>query len=171
MTHKLALLVAVVALAGCGSDGDGDSPTLSTPPPPVTTPLNGSYDLMIVPAAACGLPAAPYVLVVDVTSFATGTGTELRATLPGGGDALTLDMLYPVPGQLQGALSTRSDVPLTATTWLRLRNNGSGIVSLAADGRAELLNGTMAGEVVYYPDEVASFPCTSPHHSWSLVAR
>jgi hypothetical protein len=170
MTHKLALVVAVVALAGCG-DGDGDSPTLSTPPPPVTIPLNGSYDLVIVPNAACGLPAVPYVLVVDVTSFATGTGTELRATLPGGGDALTLDMLYPIPGRLEGALSTLSEVPLTETTWLRLRNTGSGIVSLAADGRAELLNGTMAGEVVYYPDEVASFPCTSQSHSWSLVAR
>jgi hypothetical protein len=166
-----AFVVAVLALAGCGSDGNGNAPTLSTPPPPVTIPLNGSYDLVIVPNEACGLPAAPYVLVVDVTSFATGTGTELRATLPGGGDALTLDMLYPMPGWLQGALSTRSDVPLTATTWLRLRNTGSGIVSLASDGRAELLDGTMAGEVVYYPDEVAAVPCTSSAHSWSLVAR
>ena len=50
MTYRLALVVAVVALASCGSDGDGNLPTLSTPPPPITIPLNGSYDLVIVPA-------------------------------------------------------------------------------------------------------------------------
>ena len=171
MIHRLALVVAVVALASCGSDGDGNLPTLSTPPPPITIPLNGSYDLVIGPAAACGLPAAPYVLPVEVVSFAAAGGTELRATLPTGGDALTLDMLYPIPGRLEGSLSTRRDVPLTATTWLRLRCSGSGVVSLSEDGRAEVRDGTMAGEVIYYPDEVASLPCTSDDHSWSLVAR
>ena len=119
-------------LAGCGSDSGGSSPTLSVPPPPVSQPLNGSYDLVVVPAAACSLPGTPYVLQVEVTSFATLAGTELRATLPAGGDALTLDMLYPMTGRLQGALSTRAEVPLTANTWVRLRNTGAGTVSLAA---------------------------------------
>ena len=168
--RTISLVVMVVALAGCGSDNGGDRPTLSTPPPPVSLPLNGPYDLVIAPAGACGLPAAPYVLQVDVTSFATAAGIELRATLPGGGDDLTLDMLYPVTGRLQGALSTRSEVPLTATTWLRLRNTGSGIVSLSDDGRAELLNGAMTGEVTFF-DEVSALTCTSANHSWSLVAR
>jgi hypothetical protein len=161
----------MVALAGCGEDsGGGSSPTLSTPPPPVSQPLNGSYDLVVVPAAACGLPEAPYVLLVQVTSFATTAGTELRATLPIGGDALTLDMLYPTTGRLQGALSTRSEVPLTTTTWVRLRNTGSGIVSLSATGRSELLDGTMAGEVAFFT-ELSALTCMSDDHSWSLVAR
>jgi hypothetical protein len=160
----------MVGLAGCGSDSGGNSPTLSTPPPPVSQPLNGAYDLVVVPAAACGLPGAPYVLPVAVTSFATTAGIELRATLPIGGDALTLDMLYPTTGRLQGALSTRSEVPLTAATWVRLRNTGSGIVSLSATGRSELLDGTMAGEVTFF-DEFSAITCTSDAHSWSLVAR
>ena len=161
----------MVALAGCGEDnGGGNSPTLSTPPPPVSQPLNGSYDLVVVPAAACGLPEAPYVLLVQVTSFTTTAGTELRATLPIGGDALTLDMLYPTTGRLQGALSTRSEVPLTTNTWVRLRDTGSGIVSLSPGGRAELLNGTMAGEVTFFT-ELSALTCTSADHSWSLVAR
>ena len=170
MKRALSLVVMMVALAGCGSDDGGGRPTLSTPPPPVSLPLNGAYELVIVPAGACALPATPYVLQVDVTSFATAAGTELRATLPGGGDALTLDMLYPVTGRLQGALSTRTEVPLTATTSLRLRNTGSGIVSLSEDGRAELLNGAMTGEVAFF-DEVSALTCTSADHSWSLVAR
>ncbi len=169
MKQTLSVVVMMVALAGCGSDNGGDRPTLSTPPPPVSLPLNGSYDLVIVPAGACGLPGAPYVLQVDVTSFATSAGTELRATLPGGGDALTLDMLYPTTGRLQGALSTRSEVPLTTTTFVRLRDTGSGIVSLSPGGRAEVLNGAMAGEVTFF-DEVSALTCTSANHSWSLVA-
>ena len=171
MTRTLTLVVLVVAIAGCGSEGDGDRLTLSTPPPPVTVLLNGPYDLVVVPASACALPGAPYVVLVDVTSFAAEGGNELRATVPGGGDALTLDMLYPETGRLQGALSTRTDVPLTASSWLRLRDTGFGVVSLAADGRAELRDGPMAGEVTYYPDEVSAFTCTSDDHSWSLVAR
>ena len=169
MKRALNLVVMMVALAGCGSDS-GNSPTLSTPPLPVSQPLNGAYDLVIVPAADCGLPAAPYVLEVDVTSFATAAGIELRATLPGGGDALTLDMLYPATGWLQGALSTRSQVPLTAATWVSLRNTGSGMVSLSASGRAELLNGAMVGDVIFI-DALSAFSCTSADHLWSLVAR
>jgi len=169
MTTRRILGVALATtLAGCGSDS-GNSPTLSTPPPPISQLLNGAYDLVVVPATACGLPQVPYVLRVDVTSFATSDRTELRATLPGGGDALTLDMLYPETGRLEGALSTRTDVPLTATTWVRLRNTGSGSVSLSASGRAELLNGTMVGEVTFY-DEVSALTCTSEEHTWSLVA-
>ena len=171
MTRHLPLVVMAVALAGCGSDDGGDRPTLSTPPPPVTTPLNGVYDLEIVPAPSCRLPAAPYVLRVDVTSFAAPGGTELRATLPVGGSALVLEMLYDAPGRLQGALSTVSAVPLTDFTWLRLRDNGVGSVSLSGEGRAEVRDGAMAGEVTYYPDEVSALTCTSAAHSWSLVSR
>jgi hypothetical protein len=170
MTRTLTLVLMGVTLAGCGSE-NGASPTLSTPPPPVTVLLNGPYDLVVVPAEACGLPGAPYVVTVDVSSFATGAGTELSGTVAGGGDALTLDMLYPEPGRLQGALSTRTDVALTESTWLRLRDTGSAIVSLAADGRAEVRDGAMAGEVTYYPDEVSALTCTSDEHGWSLVAR
>jgi hypothetical protein len=170
VTRTLTFAVLVVALAGCGSD-NGDVPTISTPAPPIAVLLNGPYDLVIAPAEACGLPGAPYVVAVDVSSFATGAGNELRGTVPGGGDALTLDMLYPQTGRLQGALSTRTDVALTESTWLRLRDTGFGIVSLAPDGRAEVRDGPMAGEVTYYPDEVAALTCTSDEHTWSLVAR
>ena len=162
-------LALAATLVGCGSDGDGSSPTLSTPPPPISQPLNGAYELVIVPATACGLPDVPYVLQVTVTSFATSAGTELRATLPGGGDALTLDMVYPETGRLTGGISTRAEVPLTANTWVRLRNTGSGVVSLSGSGRSELLNGTMAGEVTFY-DEVSALTCTSSGHTWALVA-
>ncbi len=171
--RRLIPLFVLVALGGCSSDEGGGNglPTLSTPPPPITIPLNGAYDLVIDPAPSCGLTDTPYVVPVNVSTFATGSGNELRATLPTGGDELVLDMLYPVPGQLQGALSTRNVVPLPAGGSLRLRGNGSGWVSLAADGRAELKGGPMAGDIAYYPDGVSGRLCVRDAHSWSLVAR
>jgi hypothetical protein len=170
--RRLALAVTLVALGGCSSDGDGSGPpTVSTPPPPGTTPLNGSYDLVIAPAPSCGLADTPYVVPVNVSTFATGRGNELRATLPSGGDDLTLDMLYPAPGRLQGSLSTRNTVPLPAGGRLFLRDNGSGWVSLSTEGRAEILDGPMVGDIAYYPDGVSGRLCVRDNHSWSLVAR
>ena len=172
--HRLIPLVVLVALGGCSSDGNGNGsgpPTISTPPPPITIPLNGAYDLVIAPAPSCGLADVPYVLPLNVSTFATGSGNELRGALPTGGDDLVLDMLYPVPGQLQGALSTRDTVPLPGGGALHLRGNGSGWVSLSADGRAELLDGPMVGDVAYYPDGASGRLCTGDGHSWSLVAR
>jgi hypothetical protein len=170
--RRLALVVTLVVLGGCSSDGDGNGPpTVSTPPPPVTTPLNGSYDLVIAPAPSCRLADTPYVLPVNVATFATGAGNELRATLPTGGDELALDMLYPAPGQLQGSLSTRDAVPLPAGGALRLRGSGSGWVSLSTEGRGEIRDGPMIGDITYYPDGVSGRLCTRDAHSWSLLAR
>jgi hypothetical protein len=81
-------------------------------------------------------------------------------------------MLYSPPGQLRGALSTVSEgVPLPAGGTLFLRDNGAGWVSLASGGRAEIVDGGMAGDVVYSPDGVSGYVCFSDEHSWSLVAR
>jgi hypothetical protein len=107
-----------------------------------------------------------------VTTFATGSGNELRGTLPTGGTDLTLEMLYPSTGQLQGALSTLPGaVPLSAGGWLYLRDSGFGIVSLASSGRAEVLDAVMAGDVSYSPDGVSFMTCSNDEHGWSLVAR
>jgi len=176
MIRRLIPVIVLVVLGACGSDdnnngGGSGPPTISTPPPPVTVPLNGAYDLAITPAEICGMSGALYVVVVTVTTFATGSGNELRATLPSGSDELTLDMLYPMPGQLQGALSTRSFVGLPGGGQMRLRDSGVGWVSLASSGRAEVIDGTMAGDVSYSANGQSFVTCANELHSWSLIAR
>ena len=178
MMRTLISAVLLVALANCGSDNNGGAslpptgpPTLSTPEPPVTVLLNGAYDLVVAPGPGCDLAGAPYVVAVNVTTFASGSGNELRATLPAGGDDLTLDMLYPVAGQLQGSLSTRALTPIPGAGQVFLRNTGWGVVSLSSGARAEVLDGVMVGEVRYSPDGVNVFTCGSTDHGWALVAR
>jgi len=172
MRRTLLPAAMLLALAGCGSDdegGGGFPPSVSTPPPPITVPLNGTYDLEVTPAPGCNLPGAPYTVRVTMTTFASGT--ELRGTLPSGGDFLTLDMLYPVPGQLQGSMSTRGPTPITGGGLLFLRVNGAGLVSLSGDARAQVLDGVMLGDVTYYPDGVSAFTCSSTDHRWALLPR
>ena len=174
MKRVLVSVLMLVTIAGCGSDGNGGGgfpPTVSTPPPPVTVPLDGTYDLVVDPAAACSLLGAPYVVRVEVTTFPTESGDQLRGSLPTGGDQLTLDMLYPTPGYLQGSLSTRSPTPIEAGGFLFLRVNGVGQVSLSTDGRAQIVAGVMVGDVRYDPDGGSPFNCSSNDHRWALLPR
>ena len=57
--------------------------------------------------------------------------------------------------------------PSTATPL----DSGAGWVSLSPDGRAELVDGWMVGDVFYTSVEGVSLLCSSDEHSWSLVAR
>jgi hypothetical protein len=162
-------LLAIVAVAGCGSDGSNDSLTLSSPPPPVTTLLDGAYDLVVTPAQTCRLPGAPYVVRVEVRSLDGAEGKELRGTLPGGDGTLVVEMLYVEPGQLQGSVSTRTWITAAAHD-LFVRASGSGRVA-AAGGRAEVESGTMTGDVQVIGRGGGVLTCASIDHAWALLAR
>jgi hypothetical protein len=171
MRPSALVLLALVALSGCGSNDSPTLPALSSPLPPVTTLLDGAYDLVVTPAEACGLPRAPYVIRVEARSLDGVGGKELRATLPGGDGSLVLEMLYVGPGQLQGSVSTLTWVAAGADE-LFVRASGSGQVTAASGGRrAEVQSGTMSGDVSVIVDGGGDRTCTSPEQRWSLVAR
>lgn len=167
MSRPAFALLVLVALGACGSE---DSSTLSSPLPPVTTLLDGAYDLVVTPAETCRLPGAPYVVSVDVRSFDGAGGKELRATLPGGDGTLVLEMLYAEPGTLQGSVSTLDWVAASAH-WVFVRASGSGRVTAAAGGRAEVESGTMSGDVQVVGGGGGVITCSSVDHGWALLAR
>jgi hypothetical protein len=137
----------------------------------VTTPLGGAYELVVQPAAFCRFPAASYSVAVVAATTMSGSRAELRATLPGGDSTLTLSMLYPSPGTLRGSISTRRPVAFAGGPVLFLRTIGSGTVSLGAGGRAEVVDGSMIGDVGVTQGGSAFGTCTSGDHRWSLRAR
>jgi len=163
-----AVLIAV-ALCACGSD-EPTSPSTSTPVPPVVTPLDGSYTLVVTPASGCGLPEAPYRVAVEATSFPGISGTELHATTEGDDTNLVLAMLYSPPGWLQGSISTRAWATAGESS-IFIRASGTGQVSTATGGRAEVKSGTLGGDVSVDVGSGDVLTCSSIEHSFAILAR
>ena len=168
-------LAIVVSLASCSNESDPMGPTgpttISTPAPPVTAPITGAYDLVIAPAAACRFPAGPFTARVQAQQTTSGSRSELHATLPGGSPYLSLEMLLPVAGTVQGSISTQTAVPFGGAFEAFLRNVGTGTVSLASGGRGEIVDGAMTGDVQVFQNGADLGTCASSDHRWSLRAR
>lgn len=149
-------LVAGFALAGCGSDSG--SPTEPSPRGP--GPFTGTYTLEIRPLAGCELPGAPYRIAVQIVSVAAAR-QEVRAILPGGDTMLALELLYVTPETLRGAIGTKQPVRFENGMDVYLRDIGTGTVTRASDGRGQVLDGTMTGDVA-----AGDSTCTSEDHRW-----
>jgi hypothetical protein len=164
----------LVALAGCGGDSGTNPGPISTPTPPFTGPVTGSYDLVIVPAAACGFPAGPYQFAMVAQQLAqTGSPgtTNLRVTLANGDYNVALEMQFPTPGVVRGSIATQQAALLNENLAIYLRGVGTGTESAASGGRGEILDGTMVGDVRVYVNDLVVGTCTSADHRWSLRAR
>jgi len=164
------LPIALVALLpACGSNDSSTAP--STPVPPVTAAINGNYTLVIQTGPGCSAPGGPYRIDVQVTQLTNGANTEIRATLPANDPQVGIEMLYTSPGQLRGTLGTQFDYQLTTGYFVWFRMIGTGTVSRAADGRGEVVNGTMMGDLSVTPPVGVPVDCVGASHLWSLRTR
>jgi hypothetical protein len=164
-------VLAAVWLAGCGADTVVSPPTVADPIPPVEAKLVGSYTLSIHPDPICGLPAGPHALAVAASSVGGSSKPELRVTLPSGDTTLTVEMLYEPVGHLRGSIGTIEPVLFQSGFELYVRGVGEADVSLAADGRGEILDGKMFGDVEVLSRGASFGLCTAPAHRFSLRAR
>ena len=164
-------LLLVLVLGGCGSDPGTSPGPLATPSPPFTGPVTGDYDLVITPAAACGFPAGPYSAFVQAQQVGTAARPELRATLPGGNSLLEMEMVFTSPGVLRGSISTQQEITIANGFTMFLRNVGTGTVSAAYGGRAEVRDATMNGEVQLSQGDADLGTCASENHHWALRPR
>lgn len=170
-TSRAALVIVALCAAGCGSDpitgpDDVPEPVVS----PVTATFNGNYTLSITPDPLCALPAGPHAVAVVATTSG-GTRPEVRVTLPGNDTRLALEMIFPEPGRVRGSIGTTSPVRFQSGFELHVRTVGEAVVSRAADGRAEVVTGTMVGdlEVTLSPASIAA--CSSTAHRFALRTR
>ncbi len=167
-TRALLALALAALLAACTG---GISVEPSPPIPPVTVAIAGNYTLVIQPGSACATPGAPYQIAVQAAQITNASQTELRATLPGNNPILALSMLFTSPGMLRGTLGTQFDVEVQGGTFVWFRMIGMGTVSRATDGRGEVVNGTMMGDLSVTPPVGVPVDCVGANHLWSLRAR
>ena len=161
-------LLLLLALGACGQDS-------GTNPDESAGPVTGNYDLVVIPAAACGFPAGPYqTAVVAQEPGQTGSppSANLRVTLPGGDSSVALDMQFASPTVVRGSITTQPPAAAFGSVYfLFLRNVGTGTVTAASGGRGEIRDGTMSGDVQVFLADADLGTCTSTGHHWSLRAR
>ncbi len=167
----LAALLPMTAACGKSSPAGPTDPAPSEPVPPVTAAVAGTYALAIVPDPACGLPTGPQGIVMDVVATASAGHTGIRGTLPGGDSTLSLELVYDAPGHLHGSVGTATEITYASGLYVYVRGIADGTVSLATNGRGEITDGPLVGEVEISNDDVVFGDCTSTRHRWSLRAR
>jgi hypothetical protein len=108
---------------------------------------------------------------VEATPTGSASRPEARVTLPGGSATLSVSLVYTTPASVDAALGTQVGVPVATGLVLFVRAFGSGDVTHAADGRGEVLDGQMSGDVAVGAAGDDPATCTSDGHHWSLRAR
>lgn len=166
-----ALLCSAALLGGCGSDSivGPDDPEPSVPP--VTAAFAGAYTLSIRPDPLCSLPAGPHAIAVVATTAGTSARPELRVTLPGGDTRLAMEMISPEPGRLRGSIGTVAPLLFQSGFEVHVRTVGEAVVSRASDGRGEIVDGMMFGDVEVNVTPASVAACSSLAHRFSLRAR
>jgi len=171
-----ALLVSLLA-AGCGS-GPSDpsaSPTPTPTAPPLTpSSVTGRYVLEIVPAPGCNMSRTPLSFPMVAAVAGTSPHPGVQVVLDGNPGELELELLFD-NGTLRGGLGTTGDGVL-ANEALRLWMHavGSGSLTRASDGRAQLLTGNLMGYVALgrpNHDEGALGTCSARDHAFTLRVR
>jgi len=176
ISHCSTALLACLATL-CLACGSAESPTspempgISPPVAPFPGRIEGPYTLSITPDPTCGFPVALHTIPVDAATVGTAAQPELRATLPGGDTTLTVEMLYEGTGRVRGAIGTIEAVLFQSGFWIFVRGVGDAVISAAADGRGEIVDAPMTGEVEVLNDTASFGSCSSLDHAFSLRPR
>jgi hypothetical protein len=179
--RSLGKLLLVALLAGaCADSGSPLGPTppspspspTSTPPPAVPGLLRGPYTLSVTSDPLCRGSLGPVSFSVDASPDPSGRYpgvTAVDAPAP----VLELELLD--GGTLvRGGIGTAGGVRSAEGPFVWLELVGTGDVRVAADGVAEVIDGTAVGYVEFGSrpnDEGGLGTCKSIGHLWSLRRR
>ncbi len=174
LRRALGFVLVSYALAACGGGPAGPDPV--TPQPEPSGPVSGGYLLKIEPSSTCppmlGMPARFELAVLP----ASQDRSEVRLILADGDLNLGVNLMLEDAGtSARGALgTTQFAVPAKDGFYVYFRTIGWGTVTRAPDGRGQILDGTMFGEIAVGLDafDIGSQAyCNADDHRWTLTTR
>lgn len=173
MRRALLVLTALVWTA-CGSSPAGPTPSPSPTAPVPGGPVEGRYLLAVTPGPSCAMPPAPLTFPMNAAASGTLPHPGVQILVDGDGSRFELELLS-TGTALRGGLGTTEEGVLTnegMRAWIRAI--GSGLVFHSADGRGEVLRGTLAGDLALAGadgEEGELGSCRATDHAFSLRAR
>jgi len=136
--------------------------------------VTGRYLLQIVPAPGCNLSRTPLTFPMGATAAGTTPHPGVQVVLDGDPGGLELELMS-ASATVRGGMGTTGDGALANEgTRLWLHAIGSGAVTRAADGRGEVLQGTLMGYLALgraSDDEGGLGTCSARDHSFTLRIR
>jgi hypothetical protein len=172
MKH-LAWVLLLLTLCACGGNTMTAVET-GVPTPPPTGAVTGNYTFTITGGSSCVLPGLPAHIAMVAAPAGDSSKPEVRVLLPGGDSTLELAFLLSDQDVLHGSMGTKTGVPIGGGLYLYFRTVGTGTVTRSGDGRGEVVDATMFGEIDIglAPDDIGGqAACTAEDHHWSLRAQ
>lgn len=175
---RAAVIALVAFAAGCGgSTPVGPRPSPS--PSPTAQPggvIIGRYTLQIVPSAACAMSRAPITFLMTGADAGVTTHPGVQVLLDPNGFRLELEAVYESFAIRGGLGSNNHDVVVSEQgqrVWIHAIGAGP-VLRSAADGRGEVLTGTLAGYLALasvggFEGELGT--CSAADHALSLRTR
>jgi hypothetical protein len=147
---RAGVMAIVVFLAGCGGSNPG-SPMPSPSPSPTAQPggaIAGGYTLSITPSASCAMSRTPITFLVTGADAGVTThpGVQVLRDPSGTLSRFELEAVYE-SFALHGGLGTNEVAAVSEQgQWVWVRAIAAGpVLRHPADGRGEVLTGTLAG--------------------------
>jgi len=178
---RLGALALVALAAGCGgSNPIGPMPSPS--PSPTAQPggtIAGGYRLSITPSASCAMSRTPITFLMTGADAGVTTHPGVQVLLEPNGtlDQFELEALYE-SFAIHGGLGTRNDqagVVSEQGQWVWVHAIAAWpVLRAAADGRGEVLTGTLAGYLALATvggSEGELGTCSAADHALSLRTR
>jgi hypothetical protein len=165
-------VISVLVWAACGSPPSG--PTPSPTPPVPGGPVEGRYLLKVTPAPGCAMAPNPLSFPMNAAPSGTMPHSGVQILVNGDGSRFELELLS-TGTALRGGLGTTEEGVMTEEglrAWVRAI--GSGPVFHAADGRGEVLAGTLSGDLALGEadgEEGELGTCSSTDHSFTMRAQ
>lgn len=171
-----ALLALAVFTAGCGSHPGGPNPSPSPSPSTVQPGGNvaGGYTMQITPSASCAMSRAPMSFPVAAAAAGASPHPGVQVVLDPNPFRLELEALSASFTQRGGLGTTEAGVVSDQGQRVWIHAIAGGPVQRAADGRGEILSGTMAGYIALAAVdgfEGSLGTCSATDHAFSLRTR